>query len=516
MQVTETEAEGLKRAYKIQISAKDIDEKMTGRLQELGKQVKLPGFRPGKVPLNVLKQRFGRSVIGEVLERAVSDSSAQAMSERGLRPATQPKIEITSFDEGKDLEYTMAVEILPDIEPMDFSKLSLEREVIKVEESAVESALEDLAKANKTTRQPDAPRAAAAGDVLVIDFKGTVDGESLPGMSGEDHHLELGSNAFIAGFEDQLIGAKPGEAREVKVTFPDDYPNDRLAGKEAVFAVTVKDVLEAVPAAIDDALAARLGESDLSALKERIRERIGEEYKELTRMRLKRRLLDELAAGHDFPVPTGMIDSEFEQIWKQIEADREKGELDPEDADKSEEELKTEYRTIAERRVRLGLLLSEVGRRNGVEVTQDELNRALFREAQRYPGNERRVFEFYQKTPEAMANLRAPIFEDKVVDFIVDMAQITEREVTPDELRAEMEAEAVASGAATKGGGKAAKKTAAKAKSAGKAAKSGEKAASKKAADKSEKKSTGKPAGKGGGKSKAAKSGGEADAAKDS
>lgn len=516
MQVTETEAEGLKRAYKIQISAKDIDEKMTGRLQELGKQVKLPGFRPGKVPLNVLKQRFGRSVMGEVLERAVSDSSAQAMSERGLRPATQPKIEITSFDEGKDLEYTMAVEILPDIEPMDFSKLSLEREVIKVEESAVESALEDLAKANKTTRQPDAPRAAAAGDVLVIDFKGTVDGESLPGMSGEDHHLELGSNAFIAGFEDQLIGAKPGEAREVKVTFPDDYPNDRLAGKEAVFAVTVKDVLEAVPAAIDDALAARLGESDLSALKERIRERIGEEYKELTRMRLKRRLLDELAAGHDFPVPTGMIDSEFEQIWKQIEADREKGELDPEDADKSEEELKTEYRTIAERRVRLGLLLSEVGRRNGVEVTQDELNRALFREAQRYPGNERRVFEFYQKTPEAMANLRAPIFEDKVVDFIVDMAQITEREVTPDELRAEMEAEAVASGAATKGGGKAAKKTAAKAKSAGKAAKSGEKAASKKAADKSEKKSTGKPAGKGGGKSKAAKSGGEADAAKDS
>lgn len=516
MQVTETEAEGLKRAYKIQISAKDIDEKMTGRLQELGKQVKLPGFRPGKVPLNVLKQRFGRSVIGEVLERAVSDSSAQAMSERGLRPATQPKIEITSFDEGKDLEYTMAVEILPDIEPMDFSKLSLEREVIKVEESAVESALEDLAKANKTTRQPDAPRAAASGDVLVIDFKGTVDGESLPGMSGEDHHLELGSNAFIAGFEDQLIGAKPGEAREVKVTFPDDYPNDRLAGKEAVFAVTVKDVLEAVPAAIDDALAARLGESDLSALKERIRERIGEEYKELTRMRLKRRLLDELAAGHDFPVPTGMIDSEFEQIWKQIEADREKGELDPEDADKSEEELKTEYRTIAERRVRLGLLLSEVGRRNGVEVTQDELNRALFREAQRYPGNERRVFEFYQKTPEAMANLRAPIFEDKVVDFIVDMAQITEREVTPDELRAEMEAEAVASGAATKGGGKAAKKTAAKAKSAGKAAKSGEKAASKKAADKSEKKSTGKPAGKGGGKSKAAKSGGEADAAKDS
>jgi len=512
MQVTETETEGLKREYKIQISAKDIDEKMTGRLQELGKQVKIPGFRPGRVPLNVLKQRFGRSVMGEVLERAVSDSSSQAMSERGLRPAMQPKIEITSFDDGKDLEYTMAVEVLPDFEPMDFSKLSLEREVIKVEDSAVESALQDLAKANKTTRQPEAPRKAASGDVLVIDFKGTVDGESLPGMSGEDHHLELGSSAFIAGFEEQLIGAAPGEAREVEVTFPEAYPNDRLAGKDAVFAVAVKDVLEAVPAEIDDALAVRLGESDLAALKDRVREKIGAEYKELTRMRLKRRLLDKLSEAHDFPVPPGMVDSEFEQIWKQIEADREKGELDPEDADKSDDELKTEYRAIAERRVRLGLLLSEVGRRNGVEVTQDELNRALFREAQRYPGNERRVFEFYQKTPEAMANLRAPIFEDKVVDFIVDMAQIKERELTPDELRSAMEAEAGESAAAPKGAGTAAKKKTAKPKSGDKAAKPPAKSAAK-STGKASDKSAGE---KGGAKSKAAKSGGGKGAAKDS
>jgi len=503
MQVTETEAEGLKREYKIQISAKDIDDKMTGRLQELGKQVKIPGFRPGKVPLNVLRKRFGRSVMGEVLERAVSDSSSQAISERGLRPAMQPKIEITSFDEGKDLEYTMAVEILPDIEPADFSKLSLVREVIKVEDSAVDAALEDLAKANKTTRKPGTPRKAESGDVLVMDFKGTVEGESLPGMSGEDHHLELGSNAFVAGFEEQLIGVAPGEAREVKITFPETYPNDRLAGKEAVFAVTVKDVLEAIPAEIDDALAVRLGESDLKALKDRIRERIGEEYKEITRMRLKRRLLDKLAEAHDFQVPPGMVDSEFEQIWKQIEADREKGELDPEDADKSEEELKADYRTIAARRVRLGLLLSEVGRRNGVDVTQDELNRALFQEAQRYPGNERRVFEFYQKTPEAMANLRAPIFEDKVVDFIVDMAQVTERELTPDELRVEMEAEAGESAAATKGG-KAAKKKPAKSKSGGKTAKASGKSAATSAGD------------KGGAKARSAKSGGGKAAAKDS
>jgi len=506
MQVTETDTDGLKREYKIQISAKDIDEKMTGRLQELGKQVKIPGFRPGKVPLNVLKQRFGRSVMGEVLERAVSDSSSQAMSERGLRPAMQPKIEITSFDEGKDLEYTMAVEILPDIEPMDFSKLSLEREVIKIEDSAVDSTLQDLAKANKTTRKPDAPRKAETGDVLVIDFKGTVDGESLPGMSGEDHHLELGSNAFIEGFEEQLIGGAPGDAREVKVTFPENYPNDRLAGKEAVFAVTVKDVLEAVPAAVDDALAVRLGESDLAALKERIREKIASEYKEFTRMRLKRRLLDELAEAHDFPVPPGMVDSEFEQIWKQIEADREKGELDPGDADKSEDELKADYRTIAERRVRLGLLLSEVGRRNAIEVTQDELNRALFQEAQRYPGKEREVFEFYQKTPEAMANLRAPIFEDKVIDFIVDMAQVSEHALTPDELRAEMEAEAGEEAAAT-GAKKTAKKKAAKSKSGGKSAKAAKSAD--KPADKPADKKAAKP-------SKAGKSAAKKDAKKDS
>ncbi len=441
MQVTETNADGLKRGFKVQIAADEIDEKMAGRLTELGNTVKVPGFRPGKVPLQILKQRFGKSVLGEILERAVSDSSNQALNERGLRPAMQPKIEITAFDEGKDLEYTMELELLPDIEPMDFSKIQLERSNIEVEESAVQETIEDLAKAHKKTKPLEAPRKTQSGDILVIDFSGTVDGEAFPGMAAEDHHLELGSSNFVEGFEDQLIGVEIGETREVKVTFPEAYVNDRLAGQDAVFTVTLKNILESVPMAIDDELATILGETDLEALRARVRERLGSEYKAIGRARMKRQLLDLLAEAHEFPVPEGMIEVEFESIWRQIEQDRKAGKLDPEDADKSEDELKKDYRQIAQRRVRLGLLISEVGRLNGIEVAEEESNVALFREAQQYPGKEREVFEFYQKSPAAMANLRAPIFEDKVVDFIVDLAEVTERAVTIEELRKEMEGE---------------------------------------------------------------------------
>ncbi len=447
MQVTETHTEGLKREYKVLISAKDIDEKVTGKLEELGAKVKVPGFRPGKVPMKVLRQRFAKSVMGEVLESAVNDSSSQALNERGLRPAVQPKIEITSFDEGKDLEYTMALEILPEIVPMDFAAIELERLAIDVEDSAVEETLADLAKAHKKTKSLDQPREARSGDVLVLDFKGTVDGEAFPGMAGEDHHLELGSNSFIAGFEEQLIGAGAGDSREVKVTFPEQYANDKLSGRDAVFAVTIKEVLESVPAEINDEFAATLGEKDLDSMKQRVRERLASEYKDFGRGRLKRQLLDQLAAGHEFPVPEGMVDGEFDAIWKQIEKDRKADRLDPDDAAKSEDDLKSEYRGIAERRVRLGLLISEVGRRNGIEVVQEELNRALLQEAQRHPGHEREMFELYQRTPAAMANLRAPIFEDKVVDFIVDLAKVSERKVTAAELRKEMAAEAAGEGA---------------------------------------------------------------------
>lgn len=450
MQVTETHAEGLKREYKVVVNADEIDQKVQNRLQEVGKDARIPGFRPGKAPMSILRQRFGQAVLGEVLERAVNDSSQQALTERGLRPAQQPRIEIESFDQGKDLEYKMSMELLPDIEPMDFSEIELERLKVAVPDSEVDEALERLAAQMKDTRPLETERPAEKGDVLVIDFKGTVDGEPYPGMEAEDHHLELGSSSFIEGFEDQLVGVKPGEEREVTVTFPEAYGNEQLAGKEAVFHVKVKEIRESVPTPIDDELAKKMGEESLDELKARVRERLQHDYEEVARTRMKRRLLDKLSEAHTFEVPPSMVDSEFEQIWQQIEHDREHGRLDAEDAGKSEEELKADYRQIAERRVRLGLLLSEVGRRNNIEVSQDELNQALLREVQRYPGQERQVFDYYQNNPNALAALRAPVYEDKVIDYILELANVSEREVSPEELRKELEAESGESGRETK------------------------------------------------------------------
>jgi trigger factor len=435
MQVTETQTDGLKHEYKVVIAASDISEKVAHRLKEVGQKVRLPGFRPGKVPVKILKQRFGASVMGEVLEQAVADSSNQAITERGLRPALQPKIEIVSFDEGKDLEYTMALEVLPDIKVMDFAQIELERLVVEVPEEEVQAVLEHLANSHKKTQALPKKRKARSGDVLVIDFRGSVDGEELPGMAGEGHHLELGSNRFVAGFEEQLIGIDTGEEREITVTFPEAYVNDKLAGKDAVFQVKVQDILETVPMEINDDLAVALGEDSLETLRAKVRQQVEQDYGQLTRARLKRALLDRLAEGHDFPAPTGMVDAEFDAIWKQLKEDHEQGRIDPEDEGKDEEALKAEYRTIAERRVRLGLLLSEVGRQNDIDVTQDEANRALMQEAQLHRGREREVFDLYQKSPEAMARLRAPIFEDKVVDFITALAKVTERQVTPKDLQ---------------------------------------------------------------------------------
>lgn len=439
MQVTEVSSEGLKRDFKVVIEAKEINEKVENRLREISARVKVPGFRPGKAPIKLLKQRYGPSVMGEVLERAVTDSSAQAINERGLRPAVQPKIEIDSFEDGKDLEYSMAVELLPEFEPMDFSKIELERVKIAVPEEEVTSALERLAANRKESKALETPRAAQSGDVVVLDFKGTVHGEALPGMAGEDHHLELGSNTFIAGFEEQLIGAEVGEQRTVNVTFPEGYGNEKLSGQPAVFECTIKEIRESVPAELNDELATAMGAESLDDLKDKVKERLAQDYEGLSRMRMKREILDQLAEGHDFEVPESMVDLEFDAIWNQVQHDREHGRVDPDDEGKDEEEMKGEYRDIAERRVRLGLLLSEVGRLNQIEVAQDEVNRALFQEAQRHPGQEQQVLEFYRSNPEALAQLRAPLFEDKVIDFIIDLAKVSEREVSPEQLREEEE-----------------------------------------------------------------------------
>ena len=434
MQITETSSEGLKREFKIVVAANDIQQKVDARLMEVGNTVQIPGFRPGRVPMTLLKQRFGQAVMGEILENAVNTSSEQALAERGLRPAMQPKIEITSFEDGSDLEYTMALELMPDIEPMDFTELKLERLNAEVTDDAVTESIQNIAEQHKNFQPLEKSRKSQSGDVLVIDFVGKVDDEEFPGGAAEDHHLELGSSAFIEGFEDQLVGLKPGDHATVNVTFPEQYVNDKLAGKPAVFEVDVKEIRERVAVPVDEEFAKMLGMESLDKLRDAVRESIGNEYGQLAKARLKRVLLDALADAHDFPAPEGMVEIEFDAIWQGLERQREQGDMDEDDVGKSDDELKEEYRAIALRRVRLGLLLSEVGRLNNIEVMQEELNQAVMQQARQTPGREREVVEFFQNNPEALANIRAPIYENKVIDFIVEMAQVTDRTVSLEEL----------------------------------------------------------------------------------
>lgn len=434
MQITETSASGLSREFKVVIPASDLDARVNTKLTEIGKTVRMPGFRPGKVPMPMLKQRYGQSVLGEVVEGAVNDSQAKAIQDNNLRPALQPKVEITSFEPGKDLEYKMTVEVLPEFEPADLSGVEITKPVVPVADEQVEEALQRLASSRKSFEKVEEDRAAATGDALLIDFDGSVDGEKKPGMKGEDYTLELGSGTFIPGFEDQLVGAKAGEHKTVTVTFPAEYHAAELAGKEAVFEVDVKELRAAKAATIDDDFAKGFGFDDLSKLKDAIRERIGADYGNLSRLRAKRALLDKLAELHDFEVPAGMVEIEFNQIWNRLQQELQAGQIDEEDKDKPEEELKQEYRAIAVRRVRLGLLLSEVGRRNNVTVSRDELNKAVIAEVQRYPGQEQQVFEFFKKNPQAIEQLRAPLFEDKVVDHILANVKVNEVTVTAEEL----------------------------------------------------------------------------------
>ncbi|MTI08475.1 trigger factor [Curvivirga aplysinae] len=434
MQINETKNEGLSREYTVTVSASDIDARVDTRLQEVGKTINLPGFRKGKVPLTILRQRFGKSVMGEVLEAAVNESSSEVVSKNELRPAMQPKIEIESFDEGKDLVFKMGVECMPEIKEMDFASIELTKYKAKIEESEVDEALERIAKDFRKSEPVAKARKAKEGDVVVIDFKGSVDGVEFPGGAGEGHNLELGSGQFIPGFEEQLVGAKPGDSLEVNVTFPEEYHAEDLKGKAAVFAVDVKELREYVETAIDDELAKNLGLDDLDQLKSNISERLEADYDQFARNRTKRQLLDALQEGHDFEVPAGMVEQEFDSIWKQFEQAKEAGQLDEDDASKDEDELKAEYREIAVRRVMLGLLLSEIGTKNNIQVAQDDLNKAIMNEARKYSGQEMQVMQYYQQNPEAMASLQAPIFEDKVVDFLVEMAKVTEEEISVEEL----------------------------------------------------------------------------------
>lgn len=441
MQVTETSTEGLKRAFKVVVDSAEIEKIIAQRLTDIGKQVRLPGFRPGKVPTKILRQRYGKSVLGEVLQETVDSSAQKAMAEQEIKPAMQPKIEVTQFDEGTDLEYTLEVEVLPDFEPMDLAGLKLERLVAKPEDKAVEEAVERLADQQKTFAAAAEGTVAAEGHAVVMDFEGRQDGEVFEGGAGQDFQLVLGSAQFIPGFEDQLIGAKVGEKRDVTVTFPQNYQAKDLAGKEAVFEVDIKEIREATVPAIDDELAAKLGLSNLGELRERVLEQIGREYTAVSRDRLKRSLLDALDEEHDFELPPGLVVAEFDSIWKRVEDDREQGIVDEDAADKDDDELKEEYGAIAERRVRLGLVLSRIGETAQIKITPEELNRAIAAESQRHPGQEREIFEFFQKNPQAAAQVQAPLFEEKVVDYILEIAQVSESTVTPEELLADPDAD---------------------------------------------------------------------------
>ena len=443
MQVTETKSEGLLYEFNITVPADEIETVVTNRLNELKKTAKIPGFRPGKVPVQMLRKQYGPSIMGEVLERTVGETSKKAMDERELRPVVQPKIEIVKFEDGADLEYTMAIEVMPTVEPMDFSKINLERMVVKADEEEITNALDRLANAHKTSEPVTKARKSKEGDFLVIDFVGKVDGEEFAGGKAEDYSLELGSGSFIPGFEDQLTGAKVGDHVEVNVKFPEEYGAEELAGKDAIFDVDVKELREGSPAVIDDELAKKAGIDDLETLKANIREEHEREFNEMARQRMKRTLLDELEDNHEFEVPASLVENEFEGIWAQFEQHRKQAEEEgvKEDVNegKTDDELKEDYQAIAVRRVRLGLLLAEIGRMNNIDLNQEDLSRAMMQEAQRYPGQEQMVMDYFRNNPEAMHQLRAPILEDKVVNFIFELAKVSEKDVSIEELLKEPE-----------------------------------------------------------------------------
>jgi len=443
MQVTETKSEGLSREYKVCLPAKDIEEKISDRLKQIASTAQLPGFRPGKVPVSLLRKRYGPSVMGEVLEQAVGDSSQQALAEKGVRPAMQPEIEITSFEDGKDLEYTIAVEMLPEIAAVDFKKIKVDRLVPKADEKAVQSALENLANAQKSSEPIKRKRKSKAGDIVVIDFVGSVDGTEFPGGKADGYELELGSGSFIPGFEDQLIGVDPESHVDVNVTFPEEYAAADLAGKAAVFAVDVKEIREATPAPIDDELAKKVGMDDLEKLKEAIVEEQSREFNGVARMLLKRLLMDQLADECDFELPQKLADSEFQAIWDQYQQTKKSGDdQDGEDeSELSEDEQEQEFRDIADRRVRLGLMLSDIGRTNNIQISQDDITQAIMAEARQNPGHEQEVMDYFQNNAEAMQQLTAPIYEEKVVDFIIEMVEVTDKQATMEELMKAVEAD---------------------------------------------------------------------------
>ncbi len=435
MEVIEKSAEGLDRRFLVKVSAAELDEKLVARLKQIKGQVHLKGFRKGKAPVSHLKKMYGKGVMGEIVQEIVSETTQKAFSERDLQPATTPHPhfhnKMEDVIEGKaDLEYDVHAEILPSFDPMDVSTLKLTRPVAEVPEEDIDEALKNIAAQQTTYSARKEGAKSEKSDMVTVDYVGRIDGEEFAGGKGEKVDIVLGSGTFIPGFEDQLVGAKAGDDVKVEVTFPEEYGAADLAGKDAVFDVNVIEVKEPEDVSIDDELAKKVGLESLDELKTRLKERLEDEYKQLSRGHLKRTLLDKLDEAHDFDLPSGMVDAEFDQIWRQVES----AERDEEDKDKTEDELKEEYRKIAERRVRLGLVLAEIGKRAKVEVPKEDVQREMINMARAYPGQEKQVLEFYQNNPAAVEQLRAPLFEEKVVDYIFERAEIADKTVSKEKL----------------------------------------------------------------------------------
>ncbi len=445
MNVVEKSSEGLSRQFEVVVPASELEEKLTAKIDEIRPEVRLKGFRPGKVPAGHIRKMFGASIMGDILQEIVPKATEETLSERNLRPAAQPAVDVKSDAEdvmknGADFSFEISVEVMPEFEPADAKSFKVTRPVAPIADEQIDEALAELAKQAQSyeSRGTGAKAKANDGDKVVINFTGRIDGEAFDGGTAEGAELVLGSGQFIPGFEDQLVGTKPGDKTDVTVTFPEDYQAEHLAGKEAVFETEVTDVQGPVETKIDDSLAEKLGLSDLETLKDALSKRFETEHAQASRMKVKRALLDQIDAAHeDVELPGRMVDQEFDAIWSEVAKAIESGDLDEEDKGKSEDELKAEYRTIAERRVRLGLVLAEMGRKANVDVSQEELARAMNQEAQKYPGQERQVIEFYQKNPSALQGLRAPIYEEKVVDYVLELAEVTEVEVDREALFAD-------------------------------------------------------------------------------
>jgi len=439
MQVTETLVDGLKRGFTVVVPEPELVVKREKRLAELGRTMQMPGFRPGKVPMSMVRKRYGDAVAAEVAEGAVNDASDQLLSERGLRPAMQPKLAVTKPGQNSDLEFTVELELLPEIMIPGLADIVLKKPLAEVTEQAIVDALGKLADQRKKFEPVEEPRPAMKGEQLTVDFVGKIGEEPFQGGTANDIAVTVAGDGFIPGFAEQMEGLAPGETRTITVNFPEDYASKDLAGKEAQFDISAKALSVPVVPEIDDELAKGLGLESLADLQKTISDQIGREYAQMTRLKLKRSLLDALSERATFTAPRTLVDAEFNEIWRQVEQEKSAGRADPDDAAKDEATLKAEYLAIADRRVRLGLLVAEIGRANNVTVSDQDLQRAMFNEAMKYRDQAMQVLEFFKKNPQAVERFRGPIFEDKVVDYLLGVVTLEEITVTPEELAADPE-----------------------------------------------------------------------------